>query len=99
MSGVSLPRTGRSGDSWLTPFPNLLMPDGFQVTSRGFDNDFFTQKDTQPSQNCSEGYTFYCYMSWRCFFVFEDYQLDTRPLSSLALVITARAVTPSPRHC
>ena len=26
--GCPLPRTGRSGDSLLTPFPNLLMPDG-----------------------------------------------------------------------
>ena len=28
MSGSQLPTTGRSGGSLLTPFPNLLMPDG-----------------------------------------------------------------------
>jgi len=26
MSGSPLLRTGRSGESWFTPFPNLLMP-------------------------------------------------------------------------
>ena len=26
--GTPLPRTGRSGDSWLTPFPKLMMSDG-----------------------------------------------------------------------
>jgi len=31
MSGSPLPRTGWSGDSWLTPFPNLLMPDGWRT--------------------------------------------------------------------
>ena len=31
MSGSPLPKTGRSGDSWLTPFPNPLMPGGWRT--------------------------------------------------------------------
>jgi hypothetical protein len=71
MSGSPLPRTGRSGDSWLTPFPNPLMPDGWRArTSRENDYNCITQKDTQPSQTCSEGYIFCCYLPQWCFFVF-----------------------------
>ena len=31
MSASPLPRTRRSADSWLTPFPNLLMADGWRA--------------------------------------------------------------------
>ena len=47
-SGSPLPRTGRSGGSWLTPFLNLnlLMPDGLEGTSRANDYNCIAQKDT-----------------------------------------------------
>ena len=70
-NGLPLRRIGRSGDSRLNPSQNLLMPmaDG-QLESIWSQLHYAKRthslpplggaqkKDTQPSQTCSEGYTF-----------------------------------------
>ena len=58
MSGLPLRRTGRSGDSKLTPNQNLLMPDGRWKTWEYMVAIALCNKDTQPSQTCFEVYTF-----------------------------------------
>ena len=61
MSGSPLPRTGRSEDSWLTQAHSIPRPPDawwLKDTSRVSDYNCITQKDTKPSQTCSEGYIF-----------------------------------------
>jgi hypothetical protein len=50
-------------------------PDAWRLKDTSRENDYncITQKGTQPSQTCSEGYIFCCYLPRWCFFVFGEY--------------------------
>jgi len=58
MSGSPLPRTGRCGDSWLTPFSNLLMPDGWRTPREKMITIALRKRTLSPVRTCSEGYIF-----------------------------------------
>ena len=62
VSGSPLPRTGRSGDSWLTPFPNLLMPDGWRTSREKMITIALRKRSLSPVRLVLKVTFFCCYM-------------------------------------
>jgi len=78
MSGSPLPRTGRSGDSWLTPFPNLLMPDGWRTPREKMITTALRKRTLSPVRLVLKVTFFCCSLPQWCFFVFWAVLTRTR---------------------